>query len=59
MSIYGYARVSSKDQNLDRQIVELTKSVDVKYIFTDKQSGKDNKSKLIYIYPIEKIEEIR
>ena len=59
MRIYGYARVSSKDQNLDRQIVELTKSVDVKYISTDKQSGKDNKNKLIYIYPIEKIEEIR
>src|SRR5674536_259696 len=41
MRIYGYARVSSKDQNLDRQIVELTKYVDAKYIFTDKQSGKD------------------
>ena len=24
--IFGYARVSSKDQNLDRQIVELKKS---------------------------------
>ena len=34
-------RVSTKDQNLDRQIVELEKYIDEKYIFTDKQSGKD------------------
>ena len=40
--IFGYARVSSKEQNLDRQIDELKKyvpnSVD---IITEKQSGKD------------------
>lgn len=41
MRIYGYARVSTKDQNLDRQIIELQKYVDVRYIFQDKQSGKD------------------
>ncbi|MBU3176674.1 recombinase family protein [Clostridium estertheticum] len=41
MRIYGYARVSTKDQNLDRQMVELQKHVDEGYIFTDKQSGKD------------------
>jgi DNA invertase Pin-like site-specific DNA recombinase len=41
MRTYGYARVSSKDQNLDRQMVEIQKYVDDKYIFTDKQSGKD------------------
>ena len=41
MRIYGYARVSTKDQNLDRQMVELEKYVDSKYIFTDKASGKD------------------
>lgn len=41
MRIYGYARVSTKEQNLDRQIVELKKYVDERYIFTDKQSGKD------------------
>ncbi|MFA6867444.1 MAG: recombinase family protein [Clostridia bacterium] len=41
MREYGYARVSAKDQNLGRQTVELTKYVDDKYIFTDKQSGKD------------------
>lgn len=39
MLIYGYARVSTREQNLDRQIEELKKHVDV--IFSDKQSGKD------------------
>lgn len=41
MRIYGYARVSTKEQNLDRQTVELKKYVDDRYIFTDKASGKD------------------
>jgi DNA invertase Pin-like site-specific DNA recombinase len=41
MRTYGYARVSSKDQNLDRQIIELKKYIDERYIFMDKQSGKD------------------
>ncbi len=41
MRIYGYARVSTKEQNLDRQIAELEKYVDTRYIFTDKASGKD------------------
>lgn len=41
MRIYGYARVSSKDQNLDRQVVELQKHVDERFIFADKASGKD------------------
>lgn len=42
MSIYGYARVSSADQNEDRQTVAL-KSAGIadRNIFTDKQSGKD------------------
>ena len=40
--IYGYARVSSKEQNLDRQIVELKNAgVEERNILTDKQSGKD------------------
>lgn len=40
--IYGYARVSSRDQRLDRQIVELQKfGVDEENIYYDKQSGKD------------------
>jgi len=41
MHVYGYARVSSKDQNLDRQIVELEKHVEDRFIFADKVSGKD------------------
>ncbi|HCL4448328.1 TPA: recombinase family protein [Clostridium botulinum] len=39
--IYGYARVSGKDQNLDRQIEELKKFNKDIVLFTDKQSGKD------------------
>ena len=36
---YGYARVSTKSQNLDRQIAELDK-VGVDKIFQEKESGK-------------------
>lgn len=40
--VYGYARVSSKDQNLDRQIDALTAfPVEKSNIFADKASGKD------------------
>ena len=38
---YGYARVSSREQNLDRQILELKKYVSEENIVVDKQSGKD------------------
>ena len=41
---YGYARVSSKEQNLDRQIKALTEA-GVDEIITDKSSGKDFKRK--------------
>ena len=41
MRIYGYSRVSTKEQNLDRQLVELRKYVDHRFIFQDKVSGKD------------------
>ena len=42
MRIYGYVRVSSTDQNEERQLVALReKGVDVNNIFIDKQSGKD------------------
>ena len=37
--IYGYARVSTKEQNLDRQLVELQKYTNT--IYADKESGKD------------------
>lgn len=39
--IYGYARVSSQGQNLDRQTQLLKEYVDEKYIVTDKASGRD------------------
>lgn len=39
---YGYVRVSSKDQNIDRQIEALKSiGVDEQYIYIDKSSGKD------------------
>ena len=39
--VYGYVRVSSIDQNEERQIVELSKrNVLSKNIYIDKQSGK-------------------
>lgn len=37
----GYARVSSREQNLDRQLVALRKYVPEDMIVTDKSSGKD------------------
>ena len=42
--LYGYARVSSHDQNLDRQIISLLNaSVEKNNIKLDKLSGKDTK----------------
>ncbi len=39
---YGYIRVSSKEQNIDRQMAALLKEgLGKKHIFIDKQSGKD------------------
>ena len=41
-NIYGYIRVSSKDQNEDRQLIALQDiHIPEKNIFLDKQSGKD------------------
>lgn len=38
----GYVRVSSKDQNLDRQLLEMKSlGIEDKHIYQDKQSGKD------------------
>lgn len=42
MATYGYARVSSLDQNEERQIIALKEAaVPEKNIYLDKQSGKD------------------
>lgn len=40
MSIFGYARISAKDQREDRQIIAL-ENFGVDQIFIDRQSGKD------------------
>ena len=40
--IYGYARVSTKEQNLDRQLLALREQgVEERNIIVDKESGKD------------------
>ena len=42
MKIYGYIRVSSIDQNEDRQLIAMQKlNIPQKNLFIDKQSGKD------------------
>lgn len=42
MSEYGYIRVSTREQNEDRQIIALSEAgVERQNIFMDKQSGKD------------------
>lgn len=40
--VYGYVRVSSRDQNEDRQLIAMReKNVPEHHIYIDKQSGKD------------------
>ena len=40
--LYGYIRVSSRDQNEDRQMIAMTEyGIAQSHIFMDKQSGKD------------------
>lgn len=41
--IYGYVRVSSKDQNLARQLETMEGYKEITEVFCDKQSGKDFK----------------
>lgn len=69
MRVYGYARISSTDQNEERQLIALyTKAVEEKNIFIDKQSGKDfnrpeykrlveklNPGDLLYIHSIDRL----
>ena len=40
-AIYGYVRVSSQDQNEDRQLMAMRQQrIDPAHIYIDKQSGK-------------------
>ncbi len=69
MRVYGYVRVSSFDQNEERQMIELrNKNVSEKNIYKDKQSGKDfdrpqykrlikklKKGDLLYILSIDRL----
>jgi len=42
LAVYGYIRVSSVDQNEDRQLIAMgEQGVATRNIFIDKQSGKD------------------
>lgn len=68
-NVYGYVRVSSMEQNEDRQIIALEKAgIPASHIFIDKQSGKDfqrtnyeklvsqlNPGDLIYILSIDRL----
>jgi len=41
-NIYGYVRVSTAEQNEDRQLIAVQKlSIPVKNLFVEKDSGKD------------------
>ena len=41
-NVYGYVRVSTMDQNEERQMVEMRKlKISESHIYIDKQSGKD------------------
>ena len=69
MKTYGYVRVSSQDQNEDRQMIAMhAAGVEEKQIFQDKQSGKDfnrpgyqallkklRKGDLLYIMSIDRL----
>ena len=42
INTYGYVRVSTKEQNEDRQLIALHElGLTDKFIYVDKQSGKD------------------
>lgn len=69
MKVYGYVRVSSVDQNEERQLVEMNRvGVPEENIYIDKQSGKDfnrpqykllkellEKDDLLYILSIDRL----
>ena len=55
MQTYGYIRVSTAEQNEDRQVISLlSKGVTAKNLFIDKQSGKDFQ-RVAYLQLVKKI----
>ena len=69
MNVYGYVRVSSRDQSEDRQLIAMKKlGVPENKIYVDKESGRDfdrpmyremvrelNKNDLVYIKSIDRL----
>ena len=69
MNVYGYIRVSSADQNEDRQLIAMNElNIPQNQIFIDKQSGKDfdrpfykklikklNSGDLLYVLSIDRL----
>ena len=69
MNVYGYVRVSSRDQSEDRQLIAMKKlGVPENNIYVDKESGRDfdrpmyremvrelNKNDLVYIKSIDRL----
>lgn len=45
---YAYARVSTKEQNLDRQLATLHEQKNIDFVWEEKGSGKDFKNRAIY-----------
>lgn len=51
--MYGYARVSTREQNEDRQMIALENyPMSRKQIYLDKLSGKDFNNNLYSFYPM-------
>ena len=58
MSIFGYIRVSTKEQNEDRQLIALKEyNIPPRNLYIEKQSGKDFNRPLISVccaaFPLE------
>ena len=53
--VYGYARVSSTEQNLDRQILALREYVPKENIVVDKASGKDTERDTLYVTSLDRL----
>ena len=51
---YGYIRVSSRDQNEDRQLIAMQElSIPPTHVYIDKQSGKDFNLPVVSAKPVD------